>query len=191
MQKSDVIDDLIDKLISVEENTFPPDKRCDREYMEHNLKHPKGINIIAKNERGEIIGYITSLPIKDSTLVPDRGYEKDKRNSKILYVSDIAILPEYQDSRAFLKIFLKFKSALRNAGFEKITCHTETEGGVRNYGEDKRNLSKSLQVLGFKIIKQEPHWCGGDECYDYLMFDIGSRYGVKSIESAERTRRML
>lgn len=111
----------------------------------------------------------------EATLVPYRGYEEDKKNENIIYISDLSILPEYQDTDAFLKLFLKFKKALKNTDYQKVACHTETEGGVREYPEGKRNLSQSMQEIGFKVIKQEPHWCGGDECYDYLVLDIDSK----------------
>jgi len=169
VNSTDVTGSLIDKLLNIEDQVFPENKSMGREYMESHLRNSKGIILILRDSvTNEIVGYSHSVPATEAWFIPNKSNYDEYRTDQVLYMSDIALLPQYWGKADMgNKLRLLAKEAKRR-GFKFIALHTESTNGVRP-GE---SLSQKLQKMGYEVKFEEPNWQGSEEEYDFLVLDL-------------------
>ncbi|MBF0619481.1 MAG: HEAT repeat domain-containing protein [Candidatus Omnitrophica bacterium] len=169
VQPADVTDELVSRLIEIEEAVFPADKQAGREYMEHHLRHPKALIFILKDKNTEeIVGYRHSVPATGALFMPDTPQYRPYKTEDVLYQSDVALLPEYWGKADMGEKFREYFREAKRRGFKYLATHTEKENGVR----PGASLSQKYQKLGFEVKWQEPDWGGTGQTYDFLVLDL-------------------
>ena len=170
MTSEDITEHLIDEFRIIEKQTFPEYKQEDDEYMRLHLKNPKVVVLVLKDEdSGEIVGYLHAVPGSSEGLKALEGSKyAHYRSGKVLYVTDIALLPKYWGKIGMGKKFQAFFDKAKKLGYEFITLHTETTTGVR----PGASLSQKFQQMGSKVILQEEDWGETGETYDFLVLDL-------------------
>ncbi|MBM4177378.1 hypothetical protein FJ208_01075, partial [Candidatus Gribaldobacteria bacterium] len=97
------------EILQVEELSFPPEMQSNMEDLKISLGNKKGVQIIAKNEKGNIIAYLSSLPLPD-TWKELKDYDQQlKKEIDVLYIESIAIVPQDRNLSLLLKILDKTK----------------------------------------------------------------------------------
>ena len=171
IEENDVDDDLVYRLLDIEEEVFSEDGRCGEEYMRDHLDSDRGIAFVLKDEvSGEIVGYSHMVPGDEAWLMPDKEdddrYEEYNQDNT-LYISDIALLEKYR-KRSGIKNKLKklFKKA-KEEGYEYVALHT----GNTPESSDASN-SEKFQGMGFEVKWVEENWRDIGEDYDFLVLNL-------------------
>ncbi|HPJ80344.1 MAG TPA: hypothetical protein PLF70_01425 [Candidatus Portnoybacteria bacterium] len=98
-------DQTLKDILNVEEKSFPEQMQSDEDDLKESLKNKRGIQIIAKDEKGEIVSYLSSLPLKD-TFKNLKNYDTELKSKKdVLYIESVATIPENRDIKIFFKGF--------------------------------------------------------------------------------------
>jgi ribosomal protein S18 acetylase RimI-like enzyme len=155
-------DETLKGILKVEEESFPEIMQSDLEDLRETLENKKGIQIIVKNEKGEIISYLSSKPLKDA-YEELKDYDSELLPQKdALYVESIATKPENRDLGLFLKIVNNLLKEAKKRGYKKICAHVRI----------KNNLSEILQKRGAKKLRTIENWHNFGEPFDYLEMEI-------------------
>jgi len=153
---------ILKEILSVEQSSFPEEMQSDIEDLKETLENRKGIHIIAKDEKGNIVSYLSSKPLTDayeelSYYDPELRPEED-----VLYIESIATKPESRGIGIFLKILKTLKEKAEEKRYKKITAHVRV----------KNNLSHILQKKGAKKLRTIENWHYFGEPFDYLEIEI-------------------
>ncbi len=155
-------DQTLKDILNVEEKSFPEQMQSDEDDLKESLKNKRGIQIIAKDEKGEIVSYLSSLPLKD-TFKNLKNYDTELKSEKdVLYIESVATIPENRDIKIFLKGFELIKQEAQKRGFKKISAHVRVSNG----------LSGVLQKMGAKKLRTIENWYDFNEPFDYLEFEV-------------------
>ena len=166
IRPSDVTDELIARLLKIEEEVFPENKQMGEEYMREHLTNPRGLICILKDENtGEIVGYQHAVPATGAAFMPGSSKYRKYKTDKFLYISDIALLPQYWGKAGMGDKFRAFFKRAKELGYQYVSLHTENaqEGG---------RLSQIFQKMGFEVKLKEPDWEDTGEEYDFLVLDL-------------------
>jgi len=150
-------------ILTVEQASFPEEMQSDLEDLKETLENKKGVQIIAKKEKGEIISYLSSKPLKDA-FEELKYYDPDLKPEKsVLYIESIATKPEFRNIKVFLEMLNVIAEEAKKKGYKKIAAHTRVEN----------NLSTLLQKKwGAKKLRTIENWHNFGEPFDYLEIEI-------------------
>lgn len=163
--------DLVNRLLTIEEQVFSEDKRADEDYMREHLSNDRGIAGLFKDEAaGEIVGYVHSAPANEAWPMPapeDNPLYAPYAGADTLYISDIALLPRYQGKVGMGDKLRKIFGRAKEKGYKYVALHTESR-----YSDGTASLSEKLQGMGFEVQLVEPDWRDTGEEYDFLVLDL-------------------
>ena len=163
---------LVAQLVALQQDAFPRQMqfREPEAYYREALADQRNINLVIKNERREVTGYLHALPLPVvvAELRPwDPGLEADPAT---LYVDIIQTLPGRRHYAGFLALIDETCREARDRGYRHIAMHVRISNG----------LSRLIQKLYPRV--REPHriedWFGSGEPFDYLEV-IPQRYRAK------------
>lgn len=136
--------------------------QSDLEDLKETLLNKKGIQIIARDEKGKIVSCLSSKPLSDAYREL-KDYDPELTSKKdVLYVESIATFPEVRNIRLFFDLLNTLKNEAKKKGFKKIVCHARIENG----------LSEFLQKRGAKKLRTLEDWHDFGEPFDYLEIEI-------------------
>ncbi|MGB9847738.1 MAG: HEAT repeat domain-containing protein [Minisyncoccia bacterium] len=158
----EIDEDTLKKILAVEEASFPSEMQSGLEDLKETLANKKGIQIITKNEKNEIISYLSSKPLEDAYQELKEYDPELKPEKDVLYVESIATKPEARDARVFLRTLNTIKEKAKERGFKKIAAHVR----VQNH------LSDFLQKRGAQKLRTIDNWHDFGEPFDYLEIEI-------------------
>jgi ribosomal protein S18 acetylase RimI-like enzyme len=154
--------ETLEKILEVEKASFPEKMQSDLEDLKETLENKKGVQIVVKNEKGEIISYLSSKPLKDA-FEELKYYDPELKPEKnVLYVESIAIKPKERNLKLFFELLKTFKEEAKKKGYKKIACHARISN----------NLSSFLQKRGAKKLRTIENWHNFGEPFDYLEIEI-------------------
>jgi ribosomal protein S18 acetylase RimI-like enzyme len=154
--------ELLEKILLVEQASFPEEMQSDLADLKETLENRNGIQIIAKNEKGEVVSYLSSKPLKDA-FKELKDYDLElKPEEDALYIESIATKPEERNIKIFLRILKSLQEEAKRRGYKKITMHARVENG----------LSEFLQKKGAKKLRRIENWHNFGEPFDYLEVEI-------------------
>jgi hypothetical protein len=151
----------LEEIQKLDDLVMPEDMRYEAGDLKECFESKEGIHILVKNNKDEIIGYLTSLP-KD--LEYEFLHEKDPeftKDSNSMYVESVLI--KSGDFLTARKVFKLFVNEAINRGYKNISMHTRVSEG----------LSDVLQKrFGAKFFRRIENWYGYGEPFDYLEIDL-------------------
>jgi hypothetical protein len=154
--------ETLEKILEVEKASFPEKMQSDLEDLKETLENKKGIQIVVKNEKGEIISYLSSKPLKDA-FKELKYYDPELKPEKyVIYVESIATKPKERNFELFFELLKTFKEEAKKRGYKKIACHARISN----------NLSSFLQKRGAKKLRTIENWHNFGEPFDYLEIEI-------------------
>lgn len=152
----------LEEILKVEQASFPEEMQEDIEGIKEVLNNEQGIQIIAKNEKQEIVSYFSSSPLED-VYKELKDYDSELKLEKdVLYVSSIGTMPEFRDMRILLKTFRIAQEQAKEKGFKKIAAHVRVKNG----------FSDLLQKKGAKKLRTIENWYNFGEPFDYLEIEL-------------------
>lgn len=155
-------EEILRGISRVGELSFPPEMQSNLEDLRETLEDKEGIQIITREEGGEIISYLSSKPL-EKAYEQLRDYDPElKPEEGVLYVESIATIPESRDVGIFLKTLNTLKERARERGYKKITAHVRVQN----------NLSSLLQKKGARKIRTIENWHNFGEPFDYLEIEV-------------------
>jgi ribosomal protein S18 acetylase RimI-like enzyme len=158
-------EETLNQILAVERASFPEEMQSDLKDLEETLKNKKGIQIIAKNNKGEIVAYLSSKPLKNA-YEELKDYDPELKSEKdVLYIESIAIKPEFRNTNIFFRIIKNIEEEAKNRGYKKISAHARV----------KNNLSDFLQKKGAKKLRTIDNWHNFGEPFDYLEIEIDDK----------------
>jgi ribosomal protein S18 acetylase RimI-like enzyme len=154
--------ETLEQILEVEKASFPEQMQSDLEDLKETLENKKGVQIVVRNEKGEIISYLTSKPLKDA-YEELKYYDPElKPEEGVIYVESIATKPTERSVQLFFELLKTFKEEARKKGYKKIACHARISN----------NLSSFLQRRGAKKLRTIENWHNFGEPFDYLEIEI-------------------
>ncbi len=148
----------LSEIYEVEELSFPFQMRATPEDLLETLKNKKGVQLVLKDEKGKIVGYLCSKPLVDAFKELKEYDEELSSEPNTLYIESIAIRPENRSLKAFLKLSKTLLKEAKEKGYKKLTA----------YARVQNNLSSLLQKLGAEKKRRIENWLDTGEPFDYL-----------------------
>jgi len=156
-------EDVLQDILSVEQESFPIQMQSDAEDLRQTLENPNGIQIVIRSQEGEVIGYLSSKPQKDAYEELKHWDPEMHQEDRTLYVESIAIKPEARNLRTFLTLGRAFIEEAKKRGYTKITMHARIAG----------DLASVLQKrYGAKAIRKIENWHNFGEPFEYLEINL-------------------
>ncbi len=183
----EVPSEIVDIIWSMEQDLFPGNIQADdREEVKENLESSDGITILAHNESGEFVGYISSEPYEEAFKIlsgedgdpgMDKPEEVAEKMGKTIYLESTAVLVPRKGTLS--SMMEKFIQEARGRDYTHIIMHARTTNGCSHVMTDE-------EKLGIKVLTTRPveNWWKTGETYDYLVIDI--RQGQQG-QTAETT----
>jgi len=158
----EIDEETLRKILEVEQASFPEEMQSDIEDLRDTLENEKGIQIITKNQEGEIVSYLSSKSLEDA-YEELRNYDPELRPEKdVLYVESIATKPENRDIKVLLRTLNTIKEEAKRKGYKKIVAHVRVQN----------NLSGLLQKRGARKLRTVDNWHNFREPFDYLEMEV-------------------
>ena len=155
-------EDTLRAILEVEEASFPQQMQSDIEDLKETLENRKGIQIIARNEKGEIVSYLSSKPLRDAW-EELKDYDPELKPEKgVLYIESIATKPEARELGLFFNLIRKIIEEAKKKGYKKLAFHARV----------KNNLSDFLQKRGARKLRTIENWHNFSEPFDYLEIEV-------------------
>ncbi len=162
LDPQEIDENILQQILNIEEASFPPQMRSNIKDIEETLLSERGIQIVAQNENGEIISYLSSKPLTEA-YEQLRSYDPEiESQERVLYVESFATIPEARELSLFLNILRQLLEKAKEKGFKKIAMHARVKNG----------LSRFLQRKGAKKLRTIENWYNFGEPFDYLEFDL-------------------
>jgi ribosomal protein S18 acetylase RimI-like enzyme len=156
-------EDVLQDILSVEQESFPPQMQSDVEDLRQTLENPNGIQIVIKSQEGNVIGYLSSKPQKDAYEELKKWDPEINQEDHTLYIESIAIKPEARNLTTFLTLGKALIEEAKKRGYTKITMHARIAG----------NLSAVLQKrYGAKVLRKIENWHNFGEPFEYLEINL-------------------
>ena len=171
VQPSEVTEDLIQRLLRIEEEVFPEDKLGGEDYMREQLDSPNVLIAVYKDEDSEdIVGYRYAVPATEALNMPEASEYNDYRTEEVLYGADVAIQPKYWGKADMGEKFQAFFRRAKEEGYKHFAVHTESVNSVR----PGASLSEKYQGMGFEVKLKEQDWGDTGDEYDFLVLDLST-----------------
>jgi ribosomal protein S18 acetylase RimI-like enzyme len=106
---------------------------------------------------GNAIGY----PLETSEDLESHGVDVSRLGEKIIYLQNLAILPNYQGKGIGYKLLKEFIRSAKEKGFETLIGHFRPNGSLA-----------LIKKFGAKEVKQCHNWEGSTECFVMCELDL-------------------
>lgn len=123
----------------------------------------EGVQVILRDEKEKILGYLTSLPHNEAIeflLEDDPDLVSEVAS---LYIESIGILPEHRSLKNILAMWQIFQSKAKEKGYKKVTGHFRVSQGLSDVVQKR---------LGADFFRRMENWSDFGEPFDYLELDL-------------------
>ena len=153
----------VQEILDIDKQIFPS-MPVEEEEIRETLES-EGVQVVLKDAKSKIVGYIISLPHEDAYEFLSEIDPNIENQVGGIYVESIGILPEHRSLKNFNQLWSTFAAEAQRKGFKKITAHVRVSEGLSAV------LQKRFGAVKFRTYD---NWADFNEPFDYLEMELGA-----------------
>jgi len=156
-------EETLKQIVGVENASFPEGMRPSPEEIREVLENTNGIHLVVKNEKGDIVGYLSSLRQTEEYKELSK-YDPEFENSpESLYLESIAVMPGKRNLKILNDLVRSLGELARESGYKKITMHARVENGLSRVSQKR---------YGARLLRRIERWYKFNKPFDYLEINL-------------------
>jgi hypothetical protein len=147
----------LEEIQKLDDSVMPEDMKYESGDLKECFESKEGIHILVKNNNGEIIGYLTSLPKNIEYEFLHNEDPEFTMDDTSIYVESVVI--KGGDFANAKNVFNSFMQEAVDRGYKNVSMHARVSQGLSNVLQKR---------YGAKFFRRIENWYGYGEPFDYL-----------------------